>query len=330
MLSPSCSQLGGAGRISLAHTLDEAHPVHLAMIRFKEELTRLSSATMSVEIFPNAQLGTERELLELAQLGAISMTKVSSLSLENFAQDMQVYSLPFLFDDSAHRWRVLESDIGQEILDSLSPILLKGLGYLDAGSRSFYMVDGPINTPDDVKGKTVRILASQALDKMIEIFGGAASPIAFGELYAALQQGVVQGAENNPPSYLSARHYEVAKYFSLNEHVSAPDVMVISQKKWDVLSQQQRDWTQEAMTISAAYQRQLWEDATKDALVELESKGVIINRPDKAPFRTAVADYRNSLKGSRLGDLADRIDALRSSVLNSSSSQSQNEQTGLI
>lgn len=311
MMLPACAQFGGLNRITLAHTLDEMHPVHLGMERFKQELTRLSSNTMEIEIFPNGQLGTERELVELVQLGAVSMTKVSSLSLENFAEDMQVYSLPFIFDDSAHRWRVLESDIGSEILDGLSAILLKGLGYFDAGSRSFYMTDGPVNTPDDIKGKTVRILASKALVGTIEIFGGAAAPIAFGELYAALQQGVVDGAENNPPSLVNARHYEVAKYYSLNEHVSSPDVVVMSKATWDGLTPQQKEWTQESINIASAYQRELWDKATNEALITLEANGVIINRPDKEPFRQAVKEFRDSFNGTRLGDLSNRIEAMK-------------------
>ncbi|WP_394728836.1 TRAP transporter substrate-binding protein [Altererythrobacter sp. GH1-8] len=301
---------GGKDRITLAHTLDEQHPVHLAMERFRDTLIRLSGATMAVEIFPNAQLGTERELVELVQLGAISMTKVSSLSLENFAPDMGVYSLPYLFDDSEHQRRVVQSEIGQEILDGLGKILLKGIGHYDAGSRSFYMTGGPVNTPDDIRGKTVRVLPSEALVKTIEIFGGAATPIAFGELYAALQQGVVDGAENNPPSLLSARHHEVCKYFSLDEHVSAPDVVVMSQSIWDKLDAQQRDWVKQSMADSEAYQRELWRKASDDALAEIEASGVIINRPDKAPFRAAVGPLRASYDGTRIGDFARRIEAM--------------------
>ena len=285
--------------------------MHLAMSRFKDELIRLSSNSMQVEIFPNAQLGTERELVELVQLGALSATKVSSLSLENFSRDMGVFSLPYIFEDAAHQRRVLDSPTGQEILGSLSSVLLKGIGYYDAGARSFYMTDGPVNTPDDIRGKTVRVLPSEALVQTIEVFGGAAAPVAFGELYAALQQGVVQGAENNPPSLLNARHYEIARYFSLDEHISAPDVVVMSQQVWDSLTSQQQDWVSEAMQISVAYQREAWRSASDEALALIEADGVAINRPDKTPFREATADLRASFNGTRIGDLATRIGDLR-------------------
>ncbi len=309
-LLPGCARLGASNRITLAHTLDEQHPVHLAMARFRDELIRLSGSTLAVEIFPNAQLGTERELVELVQLGAISMTKVSSLSLENFAPDMGVYSLPYIFDDSEHQKRVVQSEIGQEILSGLSKILLKGMGHYDAGARSFYMTGGPVNTPDDIRGKTLRVLPSEALIKTVETFGGAATPIAFGELYAALQQGVVDGAENNPPSVLSARHHEVCNYYSLDEHVSAPDVVVMSQSVWDGLTEEQKGWATEAMAASESYQRELWRKASDDALAEIEASGVAINRPDKAPFRAAVADFKASFDGTRIGDLAARIEAM--------------------
>ncbi len=309
-LTPACAQFGATNRLTLAHTLDEQHPVHLAMTRFRDELIRLSGGSMEVEIFANAQLGTERELVELVQLGAISMTKVSSLSLENFAPDMGVYSLPYLFDDSEHQRRVVQSEIGQEILDGLSDILLKGIGHYDAGARSFYMTGGPVNTPADIRGKTLRVLPSEALVKTVETFGGAATPIAFGELYAALQQGVVDGAENNPPSVLSARHHEVSKFYSLDEHVSAPDVVVMSQSVWDSLAPDQQSWAKQAMAASESYQRELWRKASDEALAEIEASGVEINRPDKAPFREAVAELKASYDGSRIGELAARIEAM--------------------
>lgn len=307
---PGCGPLNAANRITLAHTLDEQHPVHLAMARFRDELIRLSGETIAVEIFPNAQLGTERELVELVQLGAISMTKVSSLSLENFSPDMGVYSLPYLFDDSDHQRRVVQSEIGEEILAGLGKILLKGIGHYDAGARSFYMTKGPVNAPEDIRGKTLRVLPSEALVKTVETFGGAATPIAFGELYAALQQGVVDGAENNPPSLLSAQHHEVCKYYSLDEHVSAPDVVVMSQSVWDRLGPEQQGWTKQAMAASENYQRALWQEASDRALAEIEASGVIINRPDKAPFRAAVAELKASYAGTRIGDLAARIEAM--------------------
>lgn len=309
-LAAGCSSFAASDRITLAHTLDQEHPVHLAMERFRDELIRLSGGTMAVEIFPNAQLGTERELVELVQLGAISMTKVSSLSLENFAPDMGVYSLPYLFDDSDHQRRVVESDIGQEILASLDAILLKGMGHYDAGARSFYMTDGPVNTPEDIRGKTLRVLPSAALVSTIETFGGAATPIAFGELYAALQQGVVDGAENNPPSLLNAKHHEICKFYSLDEHVSAPDIVVMSKAVWEGLSDEQREWARQAMVASESYQRELWQKASDDALAEIEASGVRINRPDKASFRAAVAELKAGYDGTRIGELAKRIEAM--------------------
>jgi tripartite ATP-independent transporter DctP family solute receptor len=279
------------------------------MEEFGRELEELSDGFITVKIFPNAQLGTERELIELIQIGALSMTKVSSLSLEGFSEDMKVFSLPYIFDDDDHRWRVLEGDVGQEVLASLSPKLLKGLAYYDAGSRSFYMRDVQVHTPDDIRGKTVRVLPSRALVQTIEAFGGAAAPIAFGELYTAIQQGVVDGAENNPPSYLLARHFEVAKFYTLDEHIAAPDVVVISQRIWDDLAPQEQSWVRTAMDNSVAFQRELWTQSTQEALAELEASGVTVIVPDKAPFRAAVADLKRAFDGDRIGELLKRIES---------------------
>ena len=306
-----CAAGSGSGDLlRLAHTMDRQHPVHLAMVEFGRQLQELSGGAMTVTVFPNGQLGTERELVELVQIGAISMTKVSTLSLENFAEPMKVYSLPYVFNDSEHLWRVLEGDVGREVLASLEPILLKGMGYYDAGARSFYMKEGPVNVPEDIRGKTVRVLSSEALVQTIEAFGGAAAPIAFGELYAALQQGVVDGEENNPPSLLSAKHFEVCKYYSLDEHVAAPDAVVMNQAQWAALPAQRREWVQEAMDRSVAFQRKAWREATQDAFSQLEANGVTINRPDKAPFRAAVAGLKASFDGTPVGRLAERIEAL--------------------
>jgi tripartite ATP-independent transporter DctP family solute receptor len=225
------------------------------------------------------------------------MTKVSSSVLENFAPTFQVLSLPFLFRDDAHRFAVLDGPIGDELLEVAEPYRLHGLAFYDAGSRSFYTVDRPVEAPADLAGMKIRVQESQTAMAMVRALGGSPTPISWGELYTALQQGVVDGAENNPPSFYLSRHYEVARYYALNEHTAVPDVLMVSTVIWDRLSPQQREWLQEAADESAQYQRELWREATEEALAAVEEAGVEIIRPEKAPFaeevQTMMEAYRD-------------------------------------
>lgn len=309
---PGCVRVGGDGPVvlRLAHTLNADHPVHKAMIYLGERLAELSSGSIGLQIYPNGQLGSEREMIELLQIGAIAITKVSTISMEGFSSSMKLFSVPYLFADSDHFWRVLNSDLGQELLDSLRDVRLQGLGYYDAGSRSFYMTKKPIHTPADLKGLKVRVLPSRTSIEMVEALGGAATPISWGELYTALQQGVVDGAENNPPSYFLSRHYETAKYYTLDEHTAVPDLLVMSRFVFDKLSDQERDWLKTAMADSVIEQRKLWAASTEKAYREVQKAGVEIIRPNKQPFRDAVAPMKAKFAKTELGPLITRVEAM--------------------
>ena len=185
---------------------------------------------MLVKIFPDGQLGTEREVLELLQIGSVAMTKVSAAVMANFAPEYEVLGVPYLFRDKGHLFQVLEGEVGRQLLLSSSDYWLRGLCFYDAGSRSFYTKDKPIRRPEDLRGLKIRVMNHQMSVDMVNAMGGSATPMAFGELYTALQQGVVDGAENNPPSLVSSNHYEVCKYYTLDEHSAIPDVLVIGTK----------------------------------------------------------------------------------------------------
>lgn len=270
--------------IRLAHALSTSHPVHQGMVRLAKLVDEKSKGKLEITIFPSQQLGSEREALELLQIGSIGMTKVSSAALENFVPELRVYSLPYLFKDDEHIVNVLDGEIGRELLLAGEEYWLRGLTYYDAGQRSFYTKDKPIETPDDLKGMKIRVMESQMAVDMVRTLGGSPTPISWGELYTALQQGVVDGAENNPPSFLTSRHYEVAKYYSLDEHTMLPDLLLISTIQWNNLSEQEQDWIQEAADSSAVYQRKVWAEAEKEALETVQEAGVEIIYPDKEPF----------------------------------------------
>jgi len=274
--------------IKLAHGLDVNHSVHIAMLKMGEDLEQLSGGKLKLEIYPSQQLGTERECIELLQIGSLDMTKVSVGVMENFAPKMKIFGLPFLFRDRQHSFNVLDGPIGQQLLDDGTQYWIKGLAYYDAGSRSFYTKDQPINTPEDLKGLKVRVMESVSAIEMVKSFGGSPTPISWGELYTSLQQGVVDGAENNPPSFYLSRHYEVCKFYSLDEHTVLPDVLIMGTHFWDALTKQEQEWLQKAADNSVKFQRELWAKAEQDALAEVEKAGVQIIRPDKKLFKAKV------------------------------------------
>ncbi|MBT8206171.1 MAG: TRAP transporter substrate-binding protein [Eudoraea sp.] len=293
ILIMSCRDTEGVNRIRLAHGLDISHSVHKAMVKMGEDLAELSNGSLRLEIYPNQQLGTEREILELIQIGSLDMTKVSVATLENFAPKTRILGLPYLFQDREHAFEVLDGPIGQQLLDDGKKYWLKGLGFYDAGSRSYYSKERPIEHPDDLKGLKIRVMESVTAMDMVRSMGGSPTPISWGELYTSLQQGVVDGAENNPPSFYLSRHYEVCKYYSLNEHTFSPDVLIAGTHFWNQLSEHEKAWLEEAIDNSIAYQRKLWLAAEIEAIEEVRKAGVEILQPEKEPFaRRAEEVYR--------------------------------------
>ena len=292
----SCNQEEQIKTLKLAHGLDVNHSVHKAMVKMGIEIEMLSNGKLKLEIYPNEQLGTERQCLELLQIGSLDMTKVSVGVLENFAPKIKVLGLPYIFRDRKHSFQVLDGPIGQDLMIGMEKYWLKGLGFYDAGSRSFYTKEKPVNAPDDLEGLKIRVMESETAVNMVKTLGGSPTPISWGELYTALQQGVVDGAENNPPSFYLSRHYEVCKFYSLDEHTTLPDVLLAGTEMWDKLNEQEQKWLNEAIKNSLVYQRKLWIEAEKEALDAVQKAGVEIVRPDKALFSNKTAKLLESFK----------------------------------
>lgn len=309
-LLTSCAGQSEVTILKLGHALDTGHAVHKGMVHMAERLEVYSGGKMKIEIYPSGQLGSERQLVELLQIGSLAMTKVSSSPLESFVPEMKVFSLPYVFRDHTHFRKALDSEVGQSLLLAPEKVRLRGLGYYDAGSRSFYTTDKPVNSPADLKGLKIRVQKSQTSVDMIAAMGGAATPISWGELYTALQQGVVDGAENNPPSLYLSRQYEVSRYYSLDEHTFVPDILLMSLHIWNTLTEQEQGWLQQAVADSVVFQGQLWQQASDEALAAIEASGVEIIRPDKQPFMDEVVEMKAAYKGTPVGDMLNAINAL--------------------
>jgi len=281
--------------LKLAHGLDTKHPVHLGMEFFAQKVREKSNGKLEVKIYPNQQLGTERQNLELLQIGSLAMTKVSGAVMESFAPNFEVLSIPYLFKNRAHVYAMQDSEVGEELLIQGQLFRLRGLTYFDAGMRSFY-AKSPIQRPEDIENKKIRVQESVTAMNLVKSYGGAPTPVSWGELYTALQQGVVDGAENNPPSFFISRHYEVCKYYTLNEHTAVPDLLVMSTLVWDRLLDDQKKWITDAAEEAKFFQRKLWQESELDALKAVKEAGVEIVIPEKKPFiektRHLIGGYR--------------------------------------
>ena len=297
--------------LRLAHGLNTRHPVHKAMVKMSELVTEKSDGKMKVEVYPNEQLGNEKECIEAIQLGYLAMTKISSAALEGFVDEYKIFGIPYLFRDSDHFWKVANGPIGKEILLSGQSKRLRGLCYYDAGARSFY-AKKPINTPADLSaaGVTmkVRVMNSPMAFEMVSTMGGSPTPISWGELYTSLDQGVVDAAENNPPSLLTSRHYEICDYYTLDEHVRVPDVLVISTRVWADLTAEQQQILQAAVDESVEYERKLWIESEAESFAVFKEKDITVIHPDKQPFIDSVQPiWEKYKKDKTLGPLIEKI-----------------------
>jgi len=301
-----------ATTLKLSHNHPRDHAVHKAMDYMAKEVKKLTDGEVRIRIYPDAQLGTQRESMELMQNGALDMVKSNAAELEAFAADYSAFNLPYLFRDQQHYFNVQEGEIGEEILASSRKSGFVGLTYYNAGARSFY-TSKPINTPADLKGMKIRVQPSPSAINMVKALGGNPTPLAYGELYTALQQGVVDAAENNIPSFSLSRHSEVSKYYSLDEHTMVPDVLVISTSALDKLTPEQKKSLKTAALESSELMKKLWAESEQKERAKAEKMGVTFITPNKTAFVDAVQPIYAELKtkNPELNILVERIKAVQ-------------------
>jgi len=311
LLFSSCKEEKQHKTLKLAHSLDQAHPVHKGMEYMAKRLKEKSKGKLEIEIYPSGQLGSEQQCVELLQIGSLAITKVSAAVMESFSKKYKVLGLPYIFRSKQHGYNVLDGEIGRELLEGSEEYWIRGLCFFDAGSRSFYTINKPIMTPKDLSGMKIRVMKSITAMEMVKALGGSPTPISWGELYTALQSGVVDGAENNPPSFYTSHHYEVCKHYSLDEHTSVPDVLIISSKVWNGLTDQEKQWLQEAADEAVPVQRKYWAESEKESIEKVQEAGVTIHYPDKTAFAEKVKPLIDSYKSDKVVySLIERIRAV--------------------
>jgi tripartite ATP-independent transporter DctP family solute receptor len=293
--------------LRLAENHPDDYPTTIGDKEFARLVEEKTDGRYKIEVYSGGQLGEESDVLEQVQLGTIELTRVNAIPLTQFSQDIGVLSLPYLFDDEEAKWDKLNGDVGQELLGTLDGSNLVGLAFYDSGERSFYNTERPIVSPEDMKGLKIRVQNSELAIDIVETLGASATPMEYGEVYSALQTGVIEGAENNFPSYYTSNHYDVAKYFTVNGYQGTPEVLIASQSIWDKLSDEDKKLFQEAALESVSVQREAWAELTeeaRDAVVEAGSE--LIEVDDISVWRNAVQPVYDKY-GDQYGEWIDKL-----------------------
>ena len=291
---------GGSGEktfnLTLAHNLAEDHAVHVAMTAWAEAVKTASNGSISINIVPNGTLGSEADCVAQIQAGQLEMTKVSAGTLANFASEWNCLSVPYVFNDKDHLYKTMNGEIAQDLYKLTEGSGFVGLTWLESGTRCFYTAQTPIRTPSDLKGLKIRTMDSQMAIDMMNAFGGSATVMGYSEIYTGMQQGVVDGAENNITALRD--HADVTKYYCYDEHTMIPDVIVISTKVWNDMSDAQKEIMRSTAADMTANYKELWAKFEEDVKAQVEGKVEYITDVDKAAFQAAVQPIYDNLKTS--------------------------------
>lgn len=304
------SVTGGKRIIRISHAQSETHPEHLGLLRFKEYVEENLGDKYEVQIFPNELLGSAQKAIELTQTGAIDFVVAGTANLETFADVYEVFSMPYLFtSEEAYHEVMNDTDYMNQVYASTDEAGFRVLTWYNAGARNFYATK-PIHTPDDLKGLKIRVQQSPASVNMAKAFGAAASPMSFGEVYTAIQQGVIDGAENNELALTNNKHGEVAKYFSYNKHQMVPDMLIGNLKFLNSLSDEEREVFEEAARLSTEVELEEWDVQVEEAKkIAKDDMGVEFIDVDIQQFKDKVAGVQDEMlkENPDIQDLYDHI-----------------------
>ena len=293
-------------------THPEGYPTVTAVEYMGELLEERSDGRLCIEVFHSAQLGEEKDTIEQTQLGVIDMNRVSLGPFNNIIEETKVFSLPYIFRSTDHMHNVVDGEIGDAILAEFENHGLVGLAYYDGGSRSFYNSQKPITSKDDIEGLKFRVMQSDVFVDMVDALGGNATPMPYGEVYSSIQTGVIDGAENNWPSFESSGHYEVAGYYTLDQHLMVPEVLVMSKAAYDKLSAEDQALVRQAAKDSVPVMREQWEAREAASEEKVRAAGVeIVEDIDKTPFIEAMVPvYEKHVTSEKLKSLVEQIQAV--------------------
>ena len=307
---PAAAQQKQVWKASDVHPL--GYPTVEAIERMGKKLEAQTGGRISIQMYPQMQLGGEKEMIEQAQVGALQIARISVGALGPVIDELNVFNMPFIFRDEAHMRKVIDGPIGSDLLEKISAnpnTRLIALGWMDAGTRNVY-ANKPVTKPADLKGMKVRMMGNPIFVETMNAMGGNGVAMGFNELYSAMQTGVVDGAENNEPTVLAQNHYQVAKIYSLTGHLIIPEMFVFSKRTWDTLSKEDQALLRKLSREAQFEQRTLWDEKTAKATEELKAKGVQFVPADKQAFFKATQPVRDKY-GVKYAALIKRIEETR-------------------
>jgi tripartite ATP-independent transporter DctP family solute receptor len=290
---------------------EESYPTVLALRYMDQLVTERTGGRHRIRVFHSRQLGEESQTIEQTRVGAIDMNRINVGAIGNFAPILNVLALPFLFGSIDHLYKIVDGPVGDEILNSLESSGFVGLAFYDSGARSIYTTTKPIRKLDDIKGLRIRVQQSELMEKMVRLLGAEPVGIAYGQVLTALQTKLVDGAENNWPSFVTTGHHKVARYYTVTRHTMGPEVLVMSTRAWADLSQEDRAIFRAAARESTKYMREQWLNWEGRSEKEAAASGVtIIDNIDRRPFEDATRSLREELRADpKLRPLIERIEA---------------------
>jgi tripartite ATP-independent transporter DctP family solute receptor len=289
------------------------YPTVQAVENMGKKLEQATGGRIGIQMYASMQLGGEKEAIEQAQIGALQLARVSVGALGPVVSDLNVFNLPFLFRNTEHMEKIIDGPIGQALLDKVTDnpqVRLIGLCWMDAGARNVYDSKKPIRTIEDLKGQKVRVMGNPMFVDMMNALGGNGVAMGYDQVFSALQTGVVDGAENNPPSFVFDNHYQVAKYYTLTEHLIVPEMLVFSRASWDKLAPEDQALIKKFSREAQLDERQLWQKVEAEAMTRMKAAGIeIIPIADKKPFQDAVKPVWDKY-GAKYADLIKQIQAV--------------------
>ncbi|GKT14715.1 TRAP transporter substrate-binding protein [Acidovorax sp. SUPP2522] len=284
------------------------YPTVMAVKFMGERLKALSGGKHTIKVFNNGALGSEKDTIEQAKIGALQLVRINIGAMNNICPETVVPTMPFLFRSVEHLHKVLDGPIGEEILKACEKQGFVGLAYYDSGARSMFTAKKPVRSFADMKGLKVRVQQSDLWVSMLEAMGANATPMPMGEVYTGLKTGLIDAAENNYPTYESSRSFEVAKYYTKTEHSMAPEMLLFSKRAWDRLSPEEQGWIRQAAKESVPYMRKQWAEREIKSLATVKAGGAEIIEIDKAPFQAAMKPvYDKFIPDAKLKDLVKRV-----------------------
>ena len=294
-------------------THPDGYPTVEAVKAMGSELSKATNGKLCIEVYHSAQLGEEKDTIEQTQFGVIDLNRISLGPFNNIIEETKIPSLPYIFRSTQHMHRVMDGPVGKEILASFDDHDLVGLAFYDGGSRSFYNSQKPINSMADLAGLKFRVMQSDLFVDMVSAVGANATPMPYGEVYSSIQTGVIDGAENNWPSFESSGHYEVAGYYTLDQHLIVPEVLVMAKSSYEKLSSEEQQAVRAAAKASVPIMRDLWAAREKVSEAKVRAAGVqIVSDIDKTPFIEAMGPvYEKYVTSDKLKSLVARIQATK-------------------